>query len=52
MNNKKLIAAVVALVLVIAALAGVYLATRPEAVEGQKNVTIVIVYASATPRAA
>lgn len=50
MNNKKLIAAVVALVLVIAALAGVYLATRPEAVEGQKNVTIVIVYEDGTEK--
>lgn len=50
MNNKKLIAAVVALVLVIAALAGVYLATRPEAVEGKKNVTIVIVYEDGTEK--
>ena len=50
MNNKKLIAAVVALVLVIAALAGVYLATRPETVEGQKNVTIVIVYEDGTEK--
>lgn len=44
MKNKKLILAVVALALIIAVLAGVYLATRPQAVEGQKNVTIVIVY--------
>ena len=50
MNNKKLIAAVVALVLVIAALVGVYLATRPEAVEGQKNVTVVIVYEDGTEK--
>ena len=44
MKNKKLILAVVALALVIAVLAGVYLATRPQAQEGQKKVTIVIVY--------
>lgn len=50
MNNKKLIAAVLALVLVIAALMGVYLGTRPEAVEGQKNVTIVIVYEDGTEK--
>ena len=50
MNNKKLIAAVLALALVIAALVGVYLATRPEAVEGQKNVTIVIVYEDGTEK--
>ena len=50
MNNKKLIAAVLALVLVIAALVGVYLGTRPEAVEGQKNVTIVIVYEDGTEK--
>ena len=50
MNNKKLIAAVLALVLVMAALVGVYLATRPEAVEGQKNVTVVIVYGDGTEK--
>ncbi len=50
MNNKKLIAAVLALVLVIAALVGVYLATRPEAVEGQKNVTVLIVYKDGTEK--
>ncbi len=50
MNNKKLIAAVLALVLVMAALVGVYLATRPEAVEGQKNVTVVIVYEDGTEK--
>ena len=44
MKNKKLIIGIVALVLVIALMVGVYAATRPEAVAGQKNVTIVIVY--------
>ena len=44
MKNKKLIIAVLALALVIAALLGVYAATRPEAVEGDKSVTVVIIY--------
>lgn len=44
MKNKKLIFAALALVLVIAALMGIYAATRPEAVAGEKNVTILIVY--------
>jgi hypothetical protein len=50
MKNKKLIVSVVALVLVIAVMAGVYFATRPEAVEGQKNVTVVIVYEDGTEK--
>jgi len=44
MKNKKLIIALVALVVVLALLMGVYTATRPQAVKGGKNVTIVIVY--------
>ncbi len=44
MKNKKLILSVVALALVIALMAGVYLATRPQAQEGSKAVTVVIVY--------
>ncbi len=44
MKNKKLIVAIVALALIIAVMAGVYTATRPDAVAGQKNVTVVIVY--------
>ena len=50
MKNKKLIIAIVALVLVIAVMAGVYMSTRPEAVEGEKNVTIVIVYEDGTEK--
>jgi hypothetical protein len=50
MKNKKLIISVVALALVIALMAGVYLATRPQAVEGMKNVTIVIVYEDGTEK--
>jgi len=43
MKNKKLIAVIV-MVLVAALMAGVYVMTRPQAVEGGKNVTVVIVY--------
>ena len=50
MKNKKLIISVVSLALVIALMAGVYLATRPQAVEGMKNVTIVIVYEDGTEK--
>ena len=50
MKNKKIIIAIVSLILVIAALLGVYAATRPEAVEGEKNVTVVIVYADGTEK--
>ena len=50
MKNKKLNLSVVALALVIALMACVYLTTRPEAVEGQKNVTIVIVYEDGTEK--
>ena len=50
MKNKKLIISVVALALVIAVMAGIYLGTRREAVEGLKNVTIVIVYEDGTEK--
>jgi hypothetical protein len=50
MKNKKLIFAVLALVLVIAAMVGIYAATRPEAVEGEKNVTVIIVYEDGTEK--
>ena len=50
MKNKKLIFALVALALVIALMAGIYVSTRSQAVEGQKNVTIVIVYEDGTEK--
>ena len=50
MKNKKLILALVALALVIALMAGIYVSTRSQAVEGQKNVTIVIVYEDGTEK--
>jgi hypothetical protein len=51
MKNKKLIVVIVAiLALVIGAMAGIYAATRPEAVEGEKNVTVIIVYEDGTEK--
>lgn len=50
MKNKKLIVIAVALVACIAVLLGVYMATRPDTVEGTKNVTVVIVYQDGTEK--
>ena len=50
MKNKKLVIAAVALALVIALMAGLYLTTRPQAVEGGKQVTIVIVHKDGTEK--
>ena len=50
MKNKKLILAVVALVAVIAVMAGIALAAKPKAVEGSKQVTIVIVHKDGTEK--
>ena len=49
MKNKKIIALLV-IVLVAALMAGVYVMTRPQAVEGGKNVTVVIVYQDGTEK--
>ena len=49
MKNKKLIA-LIAIVLVAALMAGVYVMTRPQAQEGSKHVTIVIVYQDGTEK--
>ena len=50
MKNKKLILAAVALVVVIAIFAGVYVATRPEAQEGAAAFTVVVVHADGTEK--
>ncbi len=44
MKNKKMLLAVVALIAVIALMAGAYVLTRPDTMEGSKTVTIVIVH--------
>ena len=50
MKNKKMIIAAVALALVIALMAGLYLTTRPETVKGGKQVTVVIVHKDGTEK--
>lgn len=50
MKNKKLVIAAVALALVIALMAGLYLTTRPQAEEGDKQVTVVIVHKDGTEK--
>jgi len=44
MKNKKMIIAIVALVVVVAVFAGVYLATRPETAAGGKTFTVTVVH--------
>lgn len=48
MKNKKMILAAVALVVLIAFFAGIYLATRPETTAGMKQYTVAVVHADGT----
>ena len=50
MKNKKTLVAIIALIVVIALMAAAYFLTRPEAVEGGKNVTVVIVHKDGTAK--
>ena len=50
MKNKKMWIVIVVLAVVIAAMAGVYTMARPQAVEGGKNVTILIVHKDGTEK--
>ena len=50
MKNKKLIVAVVALVLAVAALLGVYAMTRPKTAEGAKTYTVAVVHSDGTTK--
>lgn len=50
MKNKKLILALVALVVVIAVLAGVYFATRPATSQGDKAFTVTVVHGDGTSK--
>ena len=50
MKNKKLVIAAVALALVIALMGILYMTTRPQAEEGSKQVTIVIVHKDGTEK--
>ena len=44
MKNKKIIIAAVALVAVVALMLGVWFATRPQTVEGAKEITVTVVH--------
>lgn len=44
MKNKKLILALVALIVVVGVFAGVWFATRPQNVEGSKTFTVLVVH--------
>ena len=50
MKNKKLILALVALIVVVGVFAGVWLATRPQSTEGSKNITVQIVHSDKTEK--
>ena len=50
MQNKKMILAAVALVVVIAIFAGVYVATRPEVQQGSKAITVVVVHSDGSEK--
>ena len=50
MKTNKKVFALIAIVLVAALMVGVYVMTRPQAVEGGKNVTVVIVYEDGTEK--
>ena len=50
MKNKKMLLGIVALVAVIAVMAGLYMTTRPETVAGGKTVTIEIVHKDGTTK--
>ena len=50
MKNKKLIIAAVAFVAVIAILAGIAMATRPQTTAGEKSITLVVVHADGTEK--
>lgn len=48
--NKKVILAVVALVLVVGLFAGVYFATRPDTQEGEKTITVTVVHSDGSEK--
>lgn len=50
MKNKKIVIAVVALVLVVALMVGGYVATRPETAAGGKAITVTVVHADGSSK--
>lgn len=49
-KNTKIILAIVALVAVVGIFLGVYFATRPQAQEGEKEITVVVVHKDGTEK--
>ena len=50
MKNKKLVLAAVAVVLVIGLMVGLWMATRPETVEGAKTYTVTVIHSDGTSK--
>ena len=50
MKNKKLIVIALALVVVVGAMLGVYMATRPETAAGAKAITVTVVHADGSSK--
>ena len=50
-KDKKLIIAVIAVVVIVAAMAVIYIATRPEATVGSKTVTVEVVHSDGSKKA-
>jgi hypothetical protein len=50
MKNKNLIVAVVALVVIVGLMAGVWFATRPEVETGAKAITVIVVHSNNTEK--
>lgn len=50
MKNKKILIAIVALIAVVAVMVGVWFATRPEPVEGDKTITVTVVHKDKTEK--
>ena len=48
MKNKKTIIALIAVILAVALLAGIYLAARPQTTEGEKTFTLTVVHSEGT----
>ena len=50
MKNKKLWIAVIALIAVVAVMVGIWFATRPEPVEGEKTISVTVVHKDGTEK--
>ena len=50
MKNKKLVLAAVALVALVAVMAGIWFATRPQTVQGAKEITVTVIHGDGTQK--